>query len=70
MLKLALETLVSSQTKPKMIMMTNNSTLRVPSKLLSLIPHFRDMLCIKQEKVLTPIAMATIFPAVAVAPAA
>lgn len=47
-----------------MTMMTSIVTLREPKTLLRRIPHFRDMLWSRQEKVLTARAMATIRPAV------
>jgi hypothetical protein len=70
LLKLASETRLSKNTRPKMIITTNIRSLRDPSKLFSRMPHFRDMLCKRHEKVLAAIASPTILFAVAVAPAA
>jgi hypothetical protein len=50
--------------KTKPIIMKNNSikTLTVPKKLLSHIPQRRDMLCNKQQNVVTAIAIPDTFP--------
>jgi hypothetical protein len=44
--------------------------LTVPKKLLIRIPHWRDMLCSKQQNVFTATPTAHTFPGVTVAPAA
>ncbi len=61
--KFALATDLSSQMNPKRIMTSSINSFKLPRRLLSLIPHFRDMLCRRQEKVFTAMAMLTTFPA-------
>jgi hypothetical protein len=53
-----------------MIITTSNNSLREPKRLFSRMPHLRDMLCKRHEKVLAAIAMPTILFAVDVTPAA
>ena len=69
-LKLALEMLVSRNTKPMMTIRTSINSFNPPKRLFNQMPHFRDMLCSKHEKVLTAMAMPTTLPAVIVTLAA
>jgi hypothetical protein len=68
--KLASAALLLRQARPKMTIKSSISSFSVPSALFSQMPHFRDILCNAHEKVLTAMAMPTIFPGSAVAPAA